>query len=113
MLAMAEYIEREALREEIKIAQEGLESDNDIVWEMNKKCFAGLAWAHRLVLDAPAADVALVVRCRECKRRNKQQCPLVMVRFDMKPNGKMKKVLEQNYVDDEFWCKDGAKMDGE
>lgn len=60
----------------------------------------------------PAADVAPVVRCRECKHRNKQKCPLVMVRFDMKPNGKMKKVLEQNYVDDEFWCKDGARMDG-
>ena len=61
---MAEYIEREALREEIQIAQEGLESDNDIVWEMNKKYFAGLAWAHRLVLDAPAADVAPVVRAK-------------------------------------------------
>ena len=61
----------------------------------------------------PDADVVPVVRCRECKHRNKQKCPLVMVRFDMKPNGKIKKVLEQNYVDEEFWCKDGARMDGE
>ena len=58
---VAEYIEREALLAQITEAQVSLESDNDAVWELNKKYFKGLAWAHRLVLDTPAADVAPVV----------------------------------------------------
>jgi hypothetical protein len=55
---MAEYIEREALISEIKTAQETLQSDDDLLWELNKKYHSGLAWAHRIVLESPAADVA-------------------------------------------------------
>ena len=55
---MAEYIEREALIREIKTAQETLQSDDDLLWELNKKYHSGLAWEHRIVLESPAADVA-------------------------------------------------------
>ena len=61
---MAEYIEREALIAEIAKAQVSLESNNDVIWELNEKYFAGLAWARRLALDAPVADVAPVVHGR-------------------------------------------------
>jgi hypothetical protein len=67
---MAEYIEREALIREIKTAQETLQSDDDLLWELNKKYHSGLAWAHRIVLESPAADVAPVVRCKDCKHMN-------------------------------------------
>lgn len=61
---MAEYIEREALLTQIKEAQASLESGIDAIWEMNRKYFKGLAWAHRLILDASAVDVAPVVHGR-------------------------------------------------
>lgn len=64
---MAEYIERETLRKEIEKAQTSLESNDDKVWNRNKPYFKGLAWANRLILDAPAADVVEVVRCKDCK----------------------------------------------
>lgn len=104
---MAEYIEREALLEDV---------ENSLVFSgrpdrPNPK-HVGAKMVVQRIRCAPAADVAPVVRCRDCKHRNKQECPLVMVRFDMRPNGAIKKVLEQNYVDEEFWCRDGVKADG-
>lgn len=79
-MAEKEYIERKALVEEIRKAQRRLESCDDIKWERNKPYFKGLAWAHRIVLDAPAADVVEVkhgewipspdginpIKCRRC-----------------------------------------------
>ena len=46
----------QAGRRDQKKAQESLESNDDKTWEMNKKYYKGLAWALRLVLDAPAAN---------------------------------------------------------
>ena len=54
-----------------------------------------------------------IVRCCDCKKRDTKKCPLVMVRFDQMPNGKIKEILEQNYVDEEFFCKDGERKGGE
>lgn len=66
-----------------------------------------------VVSDTPTIDAVPVVRCKDCKHRNKKKCPLVMVRLDVKTNGTIKEVLEQNYVDEDFWCKDGKRKDGE
>ena len=71
---MAEYIEREALIREIKTAQEALQSDDDLLWELNKKYYAGLAWAHRIVLESPAADVAPKVNGRWVKQDDYSCC---------------------------------------
>lgn len=59
-MAEKEYIERELLIWQIASAQNGLQSCDDRVWDINKKYFKGLAWARRLALDAPAADVVEV-----------------------------------------------------
>lgn len=58
---MAEYIDRVELLSRIEAAQKSLESDNDVIWEMNQKYFKGLAWAHRLIDDSPVVDAAPVV----------------------------------------------------
>ena len=54
---MEDLISRSKLIEEIKKAQESLESNDDRTWEMNKKYYKGLAWALRLILDAPAIEM--------------------------------------------------------
>ena len=59
----------------------------------------------------PTIDAVPVVRCKDCIHRNKKKCPLVMVRLDVKTNGTIKEVLEQNYVDEDFWCKDGEQKE--
>ena len=59
-MAEKEYIEREALEKEIDEAQNSLISNDDRIWRMNGKYFKGLAWARRLLLDAPASDVVEV-----------------------------------------------------
>ena len=64
---MQDYIEREAVVQSIMKAQELLESNIDKEWTKNKPCLKGLAWANRIILDTPAADVVEVVRCQDCK----------------------------------------------
>jgi hypothetical protein len=66
-MADKEYIEREALEKQIDEAQNKLISNDDRIWNMNRKYFKGLAWARRLLLDAPTADV-VEVRRGEWKR---------------------------------------------
>lgn len=63
---MTEYIEREAVLRETYKAQDELESNDDKVWRRNKPYFKGLAWANRIILDTPAADVVKVIRCMDC-----------------------------------------------
>jgi hypothetical protein len=70
---MAEYIEREALEKQIYEAQNELIRNDDRNWNMNRKYFKGLAWARRLLLDAPAADVVEVVRCKNCTEWNETE----------------------------------------
>lgn len=51
---MAELIDRQEIIKIISAAQDSLKSDNDLIWNLNKQYYNGLAWAHRLVLDMPA-----------------------------------------------------------
>jgi len=54
----------------------------------------------RLIKKQPAADVAEVVRCRECRYREKEQPGMVYC-----PN------TVGGWVDEDWFCADGAKMD--
>lgn len=54
---MPRYIDADALSEEIDKAQMSLASNDDIVWERNKKYYKGLCWARSLVNEQPTADV--------------------------------------------------------
>ena len=76
---MKEYIEREAVIQEIMNAQASLESNIDKEWTKNKPCFKGLAWANRIILDAQAADVEPV--------RHGEWIPIVS-HFHGKPDGR-------------------------
>lgn len=99
-----EYIEREAAINEIKAAQVALESDNDAVWEMNKKYFKGLAWAHNILLNIPAADVAPVVRCRDCKYGEIDDPDFPNQHYCRAGYG---------WNDADFYCSYGERKDGE
>ena len=61
---MRRLIDANELVAEIVKAQESLLSNNDAVWRMNQKYYKGLAWAHRLVIDAPTVDAVEVVHGR-------------------------------------------------
>ena len=74
---MAEYIEREAVLKEV---------ESRIMWG------ASAAAVYELILDAPAADVAPVVRCKDCEyfRTNDENVPYCLSPFgldDPEPNG--------------------------
>ena len=60
---MAEYIERETISEEIRKYY----YKNPPNFSYGEGFDRGLDRAQRAILDAPAADVAPVVRCRDCK----------------------------------------------
>lgn len=64
MTEQLDLIDRKVIIEEIKNAQSSLESNNDVIWEMNQKYFKGLAWAHRIILDAPKAEAKEVVHAK-------------------------------------------------
>ena len=52
-------------------------------------------------------DVESVVRCRECKKKNKKKCPMTIVNFGR--NGK--EILVQNHVPDDFYCAYGERKE--
>ena len=77
VLAMAEYIEREAILKE---------AESRIMWG------ASAAAVYELIRDAPAADVVQVVRCQDCEyfRLNDENVPYCLNPFgldDPEPNG--------------------------
>ena len=49
-----------------------------------------------------------VVRCRECKKKNKKKCPMTIVNFGR--DGK--EILVQNHVPDDFYCAAGERKEG-
>lgn len=53
---MDDLISRSSLVRKIQKAQVSLETGDDRQWEINRKYHKGLAWAHRLALDEPAAE---------------------------------------------------------
>ena len=67
VLTMAEYIERETVLKE---------AESRIMWG------ASAAAVYELIRDAPAADVAPVVRCRDCKHAWIHPCGYVYCHRD-------------------------------
>ena len=57
------------------------------------------------IASLSAADVAEVVRCRECSKKGKSTCSLVLVQFGRN----MKQVLVQKPVPDDFFCAYGQR----
>lgn len=55
---MPRYIDADAVIKEIEDAQDSLKSNNDVMWEINKKYYKSLCMAHRIVDEQPTADVA-------------------------------------------------------
>ena len=61
-----------------------------------------------LLRDIPAVDAVPVVRCRECKKKNKKKCPMTIVNFGREG----KEILVQNHVPDDFYCAAGERKEG-
>ena len=85
---MAEYIEREAISEEIRKYY----YKNPPNFSYGEGFDRGLDRAQRAILDAQAADVAEVVRCKDCKYfgLNDENVPYCLNPFgldDPEPNG--------------------------
>ena len=58
--------------------------------------------------EQPTIDAVPVVRCLECKKKNKKKCPMTIVNFGR--DGK--EVLVQNHVPDDFYCAAGERKEG-
>lgn len=72
---MAEYIERDAAIEKIQVAAGCTECGG----RSSVPCICGFCDidnAIRLIKSLPAADVAPVVRCRDCVKRGTGECPM-------------------------------------
>ena len=61
-----------------------------------------------MIMTAPTVDAVPVVRCRECKKKNKKKCPMTIVNFGR--DGK--EILVQNHVPDDFYCAAGERKEG-
>ena len=61
-----------------------------------------------VVKDAPTVDAVPVVRCGECKKKDKKKYPMTIVNFGR--NGK--EILVQNDVPDDFYCAYGERKEG-
>ena len=76
-----------------------------------RECFGGDgvtgAVMKRMFDSLPTIDAVPVVRCRECSKKDKNICPLVLVQFDRN----MKQVLVQKPVPDDFFCSYGQRKD--
>ena len=84
--------------------------DLDALYQRVKRSTASKAvkvLAEVLIDTAPTIDAVPVVRCRECSKKDKNICPLVLVQFDRN----MKQVLVQKPVPDDFFCSYGQRRD--
>ena len=106
---MKEYIDRSALIEIIKEELSFCEDRDSEKTPILYGCELGLRSAKSFVEAMSAADVVEVVRCKDCKRQDTIECPLVMVRFDMSRTGEINEILEQNAVGDDFGCTRGER----
>ena len=61
-----------------------------------------------MIKTAPTVDAVPVVRCRECKKKNKKKCPMTIVNFGREG----KEILVQNHVPDDFYCAAGERKEG-
>ena len=69
----------------------------------------GIAWVStEAIRNASTIDAVPVVRCRECKKKDKKKCPMTIVNFGR--NGK--EILVQNDVPDDFYCAAGERKEG-
>ena len=99
---MARYIDADAVIKEIDAAQVSLESNNDAMWEINKKYYKGLCMARRIIDEQPTADVVEVVRCKDCvyfKQSVSPLCPHANAFICDFPYG-----LQKNVSENDFCC---------
>lgn len=75
---MAEYIEREAISEEIRKYY----YKNPPNFSYGEGFDRGLDRAQRAILDAPSAEVVEVVRCQDCKHAWIHPCGYVYCHMD-------------------------------
>ena len=78
VLTMTEYIEREAISEEIRKYY----YKNPPNFSYGEGFDRGLDRAQRAILDAPVADVVPVVRCQDCKHAWIHPCGYVYCHRD-------------------------------
>ena len=55
---MARYIDADALIEKIDQEQTALETNNSVLWEINRKYWKGLVMARAIIDEQPTASVA-------------------------------------------------------
>ena len=55
------------------------------------------------------ADLMQVVQCKDCLHWETTKCPLCIVEFSELPDGKLRKHVIHNFVEDDFWCKKGER----
>ena len=94
------------IREKASIKKRLIDA-NELIKEANADGAYGYVDAKQIA-DAPTVDAVEVVRCRECKKKNKKKCPMTIVNFGR--NGK--EVLVQNHVPDDFYCAAGERKEG-
>ena len=61
-----------------------------------------------MIKTAPTVSAVPVVRCGECKKKDKKECPMTIINFGR--NGK--EILVQNDVPDDFYCAYGERKEG-
>ena len=96
---MAEYIAREALDAEIR-------RQIDECKPMSEGRFYGASFLATIEC-APAADVAEVVRCKDCKHNGTWQCHMEYDEYHPEAD-----IHHEMHGDDDF-CSCGVKEDGE
>ena len=101
---MTEYIEREAISEEIRKYYYKNPPNSSYGEGFDR----GLDRAQRAILDAPAADVEPVVRCRECKHHYwvQEPCHGKRVHYCKIPHMRGIEIFK------EFFCYYGERKEG-
>ena len=67
----------------------------------------GCVYDH-FISNSHTINAVPVVRCRECKKKNKKKCPMTIVNFGREG----KEILVQNHVPDDFYCAAGERKEG-
>ena len=82
---------------------------DDLKWLVN---FAAHSKIQRIIADTPTIDAVPVVRCRECKHRYTEDCPMYFHASYWHEGYEEYVDDDTDHTEDDYFCQEGEQKEG-
>lgn len=106
-------IDADALTTEILMMRYTKEAPSVILTQAGQEIFnSGVEAANFAVHDAPTIDAVPVVRCKDCRYRFTDNCPMYFEELTYNEDDGYE-WIDRDHTSDDGFCNEGARMDGD